>query len=419
MIGDKNTFYTVEELRKFPFKSLGKDVRISKLANIRFPELVSIGDHVAIGPFVYISVQMDIGNRVEINPNVTILGSKKSYCKLGDYTFISSGTVLLCGSDDYSGSSLIGRMVPESYRNVTYGKIILEKFSGIGCNCVIFPNVTIKEGTVIGACSMLKETVEPWSIYYGIPAIKKGNRKKDIIQLSRWIEIEEENIDMKFEKLVVIVSITDQNYYEKHLGKSLENIGVPYTLIKTCPNIPYTKSYNSIIKYKNLKDSKYLLFVHQDVEFLEDNWGKKLLDICDNLPNLGYAGTECVTESGEIIGYGYAFSNRKKWGHRKEGIPTVQTCDGGIALIPTKLFLERQFDETFLWYPVHEDYACWVQYVKGLKVYCLPIETWHIGGGKEILKEIRLSSKKKRKLLFERYKRVIYTTGDGRGGIKP
>jgi len=418
MIGDKSTFYTTEELKKFPFKSIGKDVRISKLANIRFPELVTIGDHVAIGPYVYISVRMDIGNRVEINPNVTILGSNKSYCKLEDYTFISSGSTLICGTDDYSGSYLIGKMVPDSYRNVTYGQIVLKRYSGIGANCVVFPNVTIEEGTVIGAYSIVKKSLKPWSIYYGIPARRERERKKDLIKLAECIEQEEELYNRKIEKLVIVVSITDQEHFEQHLGKSLKKVGIPYTLIKTCPILPYTKSYNSILNYKNLKDSKYILFVHQDIEFLEDNWGKKLIEICDSLPDLGYAGTECITETGEIIGYGFAFPNKKKWGERKEGIPIVQTCDGGIAIIPTKLFLERSYDETFLWYPVHEDYACWVQYIKGLKVYCLPIETWHAGKGKEIHKDIRDISRKKKIELFKRYNKIIYTTGEGRSGIK-
>ena len=36
--------------------------------------------------------------------------------------------------------------------------------------------------------------------------------------------------------------------------------------------------------------------------------------------------------------------------------------------------MEHQFDESFPWYPVMEDYQCWVRLVKHLKVYHVPVK---------------------------------------------
>ena len=38
--------------------------------------------------------------------------------------------------------------------------------------------VYVKEGSAIGACSLLKTDTLPWSIYYGVPARFKKKRKK-------------------------------------------------------------------------------------------------------------------------------------------------------------------------------------------------------------------------------------------------
>lgn len=219
------------------------------------------------------------------------------------------------------------------------------------------------------------------------------------------------------EEFVIVVSITDNKWYSEYFESCLGSIGIPYTLIKTNPDVSITNAYNSIIKYNNLYKSKYTMFVHQDIKFLEEDWGKRIVEFCNKLPDLGYAGTECITEKGDIIGYGYAFRGKTKWGRSPKEPIKVQTCDGGVGVIPTKLFLERQFDEQFPWFPVQEDYACWVQYEKNMSVYCLPIISWHRGGGKIFAKNANKGSQWR--YIANKWNRIIYTTGKGRGGIKP
>jgi len=366
-----NDYYDENELRTMGFKSVGIDVRVSKYAIIKYPNEVSIGNHVAIDSFVYISVRMDIGNRVHIPPFTGISGGKKSYCCFEDYTFCSEGCKIICGSDDYVGIGLPNPMIPEKFRvPVIYGEIIFKKFSGIGANVTVFPNVTIGEGTLVGACSLVTKSLEPWGIYRGIPAQRMKERQKDaILNLVKELVEIDNPID-----LIIICSVTVQECFDRLLKKSLEIIGVPYKLILTDPNLSISESYNSILQTNmdDVKHSKYLLFIAQDVSIQDVNWGQKLIEVCDSLPDFGYGGIECRKEK-EAIGYYHA-------GKTNDPPIEVTTCDGAFAIIPSKLFLEHQFDEQFPWYPVMDDYQCWIRLVKHLKVYHISVKDYGTHG---------------------------------------
>jgi galactoside O-acetyltransferase len=81
--------------------------------------------------------------------------------------------------DDFSGKYLIGPIHPNELTNVTGGKIILKQYSQIGAHCVVFPDITIGEGSVVGACSLITKSLDDWGIFAGIPAkwIKPRERK--------------------------------------------------------------------------------------------------------------------------------------------------------------------------------------------------------------------------------------------------
>ena len=82
--------------------------------------------------------------------------------------------------DDFSGKYLIGPIHPYELTNVTGGKIVLKQYSQIGAHCVVFPNVTIGEGSVVGACSLITKSLDDWGIFAGIPAKWIKPREKNI-----------------------------------------------------------------------------------------------------------------------------------------------------------------------------------------------------------------------------------------------
>jgi len=154
---------------KIIFKKRGADVRINELAVISRPELVEIGNHVAIDMGVYISVNAKIGDYIHIAPHVCIIGGADAVIIMEDFSGISAGSVLVCASDDFR-MGLLGPFTPIEFRHVINKPIILKKYSCVGVNSVVMPGVTLGEGSVIGAGSVVTKNTEPWTVYIGSPA---------------------------------------------------------------------------------------------------------------------------------------------------------------------------------------------------------------------------------------------------------
>jgi acetyltransferase-like isoleucine patch superfamily enzyme len=184
--GFRLDYYSDEELKGLGFKSVGKNVQISSNCSIYTPENISVGNHVRIDDFCVLSggqKGIDIGSYVHIAVFCAIYGNAGVTIK--DFCGISSRSVLYSANDDYSGISLIGPTIPEKYRNVSQGQIILNKHVIIGTNSTIFPKVSVGEGSAIGAYSLVEKDLEPWGIYVGVPVKKLKDRKKDLLEMER------------------------------------------------------------------------------------------------------------------------------------------------------------------------------------------------------------------------------------------
>lgn len=177
------SFYSEEELLSMGFKSIGKGCCISRKASFYGISRMSIGDNVRIDDFCILSGNITIGSHVHISAYVALYGAEGIVFE--DYTGISPRSTIYSAMDDFSGDYLIGPIHPEEYTNVTGGPVIVKQYSQIGCNSVIFPNLTIEEGVVVGACSLVKHSLVSWCIYTGIPAKKMKERSKVLIKFIR------------------------------------------------------------------------------------------------------------------------------------------------------------------------------------------------------------------------------------------
>jgi len=84
-----------------------------------------------------------IGDRVAISPRVTlVLHTKPNWSRIADYV------------------------------NSRKGKITIGNDAWLGTGAVILPDVTIGEGAVVGANSVVTRDVPPYTIVAGIPAKK-------------------------------------------------------------------------------------------------------------------------------------------------------------------------------------------------------------------------------------------------------
>jgi len=160
---------------------LGDDVYINETVSISRPELVTIGNHVAIDFGFVCTTNLQIGDYVHISPHVCVIGGKKAFLTIEDFCFVSTGAKLLCASEKFHGDGLIGPIVPDEYKDIILmNPIVLKRFSGVCANSVVMPGVVMAEGSILGANSFLKHSTEPWTIYAGNPAKPIKTRKKEI-----------------------------------------------------------------------------------------------------------------------------------------------------------------------------------------------------------------------------------------------
>ena len=177
-------YYRHSQLLEMGFKSLGKNVKISEKASIYNTDQIEIGDNSRIDDFCVISGKIIIGRNVHIAPLCLVAGGREGII-LKDFSGLAYGVKVFSQSDDYTGMTLTNPTVPEKFTNVSHGKVIIEKHVIVGAASVIMPGVTLKEGTSVGAMSLVVKTTDPWGIYVGIPAKRKKDRYKTILEIEK------------------------------------------------------------------------------------------------------------------------------------------------------------------------------------------------------------------------------------------
>ena len=109
-----------------------------------------------------------IGEQVYIGEDVIIiddLGESQFNLRIGDRASISPRVTFVLHTQPNES-----RIAP--YVNSHKGDITLEPDVWIGTGSVILPNVTIGEGAVVGANSVVTRSVPPYTVVGGVPAKK-------------------------------------------------------------------------------------------------------------------------------------------------------------------------------------------------------------------------------------------------------
>ena len=160
---------------------VGKDVVIWPLAKIINAGCIEIGDSVIIDDFVFLmsGPQTRIGSFVHIASFTSITGGGDFVME--DFSGLSGGVRVYTGNEDYNGSCLTNPAVPFPYRLPIRSFVRIKKHAIIGSNAVILPGVTIGEGAVVGANSLVHKDCEPWTVNFGSPAKKIGKRPSEKI----------------------------------------------------------------------------------------------------------------------------------------------------------------------------------------------------------------------------------------------
>lgn len=130
----------------YRFKKYGKNVVLSRGGVILNPREVSFGNNVFIASGFRISARrLTFGDNVMVGPNL----------------------VIECDNHRYD---CVGKTMFETRNDKIHGCVNVENDVWVGANVTILQNVSIKEGAVVGACSLVDRDIPPYSLAVGLPA---------------------------------------------------------------------------------------------------------------------------------------------------------------------------------------------------------------------------------------------------------
>jgi acetyltransferase-like isoleucine patch superfamily enzyme len=111
------------------------------------------------------------GVRIEIGKDGTV--------SIGNGTYINRNTLLVCESEINIGANckiswdvtiMDSDLHPLNSKETINKPVYIKDKAWIGCRCIILKGVTIGEGSVIAAGSIVTKDVPPYTIYAGNPA---------------------------------------------------------------------------------------------------------------------------------------------------------------------------------------------------------------------------------------------------------
>jgi galactoside O-acetyltransferase len=166
-----------ENVRK-KLASCGEGVKLHPLSKVCLPEKVELDDFCRLGDFSFIwgGNGVKIGKHTDFQVHSVIWGGGE--CVIGDYVSIGLGSILLTAVYSHKEGLRMVDGLPEGHALGLYGKLVIEDDVYVGAHCTVLPDITVGEGAILGAGSLVNKDVEPWSIVVGSPARKIGERPK-------------------------------------------------------------------------------------------------------------------------------------------------------------------------------------------------------------------------------------------------
>ncbi len=147
---------------------------ISTQARVQLSNKISFGRGTVIKPFAVIQTQ---GGKIVFGENCAVssfnhISTGVENVIVGDDVRIGTHVTIMGGSRNYKKKNT--RIVDQGsyHKGVQIGNDVL-----IGTGAVIMPGSIIGEGAVIGAMSLVKDDIHPFSIVAGVPAQIIGERQ--------------------------------------------------------------------------------------------------------------------------------------------------------------------------------------------------------------------------------------------------
>jgi UDP-2-acetamido-3-amino-2,3-dideoxy-glucuronate N-acetyltransferase len=158
---------------------IGKDVQLGRDVKIFHPELVnlygcSVGDETKIGTFVEIQGGANIGSRCKISSHSFICEG----VTIEDEVFVGHG-VMFTNDRFPRATTADGELQGPADWKVEPTRVC--RRASIGSNATILCGITIGEGAIVGAGSVVTRDVPPNAVVAGVPARNvTGNKRLQV-----------------------------------------------------------------------------------------------------------------------------------------------------------------------------------------------------------------------------------------------
>lgn len=179
----------------------------------------------------------------------------------------------------------------------------------------------------------------------------------------------------------VVCVYNNKEILDNFLLKSLKAQTKPYELILlNNENEKYKSAAEALNEGGKKAKSKYIMFVHQDIDLKSDKWLEETEKILNSLENFGVVGV-----AGKIKGKNETITRIKQGNppknlsnHPIEQITKVQTVDECLFIVPKTLFCKIKFDEKVCdgWHLYAVDYSLKLL-SHGFDVYVIPTSIYH------------------------------------------
>ncbi|MEI6103229.1 MAG: glycosyltransferase [Methanothrix sp.] len=184
----------------------------------------------------------------------------------------------------------------------------------------------------------------------------------------------------------IVCVYNDETLLNSYLLKSLKDQMANYELILEDNTKSRFSSAAQALNHGGKKaSSKYIMFIHQDVDLSSTRWLGDAERWLDAISDLGIAGVAGMSEHGKtnrergrnIIKHGIP-PQIWSWGNPISIPEVVQTLDECLIIIPKEIFDAQGFDEIACngWDLYAVDYCLSVKRI-GLQAYAIPMQIYH------------------------------------------
>ena len=148
--------------------SLWSGVRVFGWPKVRMPRFVQIGSNVTLGRFVRIEGKVMLGRSVFINEFSTLSAGAHDAITIGEYTSVGAGVFMITGDHDIAAGAHMN--VAHADAGGKKGSIHIGSNCWLGAKVIVLKNVTIGDGAVVGAGSVVTKDIPANAIAVGNPA---------------------------------------------------------------------------------------------------------------------------------------------------------------------------------------------------------------------------------------------------------